>query len=435
MSWKASGWAKDQKTGSPSAKALLLVIADCWNPQYHCIEAQETLAGQSEQSIDSVQLRLWELQERGLIARERRPKLGGDGGRSSDKIIVLMPGVEYKPGPRTIPLGPIPFKLAKARSRRRKNSAGVTPQDAALGTIAALPQGQLRPSNAAPVPVCEVPERHEPLREPIREPTPPKPPAATETWEIGLPENDRAIEHRPTFAEFWERYRPDAAMSRSEAEREWHRLSSDDQRNALAAIDPYFADCQSKERQRRAAVNFLRGRIFDGFAQGADAIAQAPASECAIAQREFVEEGSDEWRAWERHLQGRGKTGSAATDYSIGGKNLRGWWFPTRLPPDHRPNVNAQQPASSAGELERPASAEPSAVAPECDQHFERVDAGALEMVIYVAHVREREGERSAASVELLAARQGFVMVPARWLSIARRAIEQSGTEEIGAGE
>jgi pyocin large subunit-like protein len=78
MSWEASTWALSQKTGSPSGKAVLLFLANYADDKGRCWPSQNTIAKQTEQSIDTVQRRIKKLEERGLLARNRR--IRQDGG-------------------------------------------------------------------------------------------------------------------------------------------------------------------------------------------------------------------------------------------------------------------------------------------------------------------------------------------------------------------
>lgn len=85
MSFQAVTWAIDQKTGSPSAKAVLWSIANYANEQWCAWPFQETIAEDSEQSTDSVSRRISELVGGGLL---RRIKLKRFGRRTHDFLIL-----------------------------------------------------------------------------------------------------------------------------------------------------------------------------------------------------------------------------------------------------------------------------------------------------------------------------------------------------------
>lgn len=71
MSHRATNWAFDQRGLKPSAKVVLLVLADCHNPEYGCFPTQAFLADACEMNRDTVNVQLALLEERGLIRRVR----------------------------------------------------------------------------------------------------------------------------------------------------------------------------------------------------------------------------------------------------------------------------------------------------------------------------------------------------------------------------
>src|SRR5262245_13273596 len=79
MSFPAVAWAIEQKAGGPSAKAVLWSIANYANDAWCAWPSYKKLAAQSEQSVDTVQRRMLELEFAGLI---RRIRLKFQGRRS-----------------------------------------------------------------------------------------------------------------------------------------------------------------------------------------------------------------------------------------------------------------------------------------------------------------------------------------------------------------
>src|ERR1700680_2933608 len=77
MSWEAVAWAIRQPTGAARRKLLLLVLANYADKNGICWPSQETLARDSEQSVDTVQRQLDVLEEQKQIHRERMPKRRG----------------------------------------------------------------------------------------------------------------------------------------------------------------------------------------------------------------------------------------------------------------------------------------------------------------------------------------------------------------------
>lgn len=86
MSWQATAWAARQQTGSPSAKLTLLALANYADAAGMCWPTQETLAVDTEQSVDTVQRRLKQLATQGLIRIEKRK---GSRGQWTRRIYFL----------------------------------------------------------------------------------------------------------------------------------------------------------------------------------------------------------------------------------------------------------------------------------------------------------------------------------------------------------
>lgn len=71
MSHIATNWAFQQRGLKPSAKLILLALADCHNPAHGCFPSQAFLADACEINRDTVNTQLSHLEERGLIRRIR----------------------------------------------------------------------------------------------------------------------------------------------------------------------------------------------------------------------------------------------------------------------------------------------------------------------------------------------------------------------------
>ena len=122
MSFQAVTWAIEQKTGSPSAKAVLWSIANYANETWCSWPSQKTIGAESEQSVDSVQRRVPELEFAGLI---RRIPLKFQGRRSVD-FFLLQPSPYFRSGLNDIlPLLPRGFVIADS------------PDTAGCGSVAA----------------------------------------------------------------------------------------------------------------------------------------------------------------------------------------------------------------------------------------------------------------------------------------------------------
>src|SRR6266567_4637367 len=77
MSWQATAWSMRQTTGSAGRKLLLLALANYADENGVCWPSQETLARDTEQSLDTVQRQLAALEKLKLLARVRMPKRRG----------------------------------------------------------------------------------------------------------------------------------------------------------------------------------------------------------------------------------------------------------------------------------------------------------------------------------------------------------------------
>ena len=71
MSHEATAWAFKQTGLRPSAKLVLLTLADCHNPAGGCFPTQAFIADRCEMNRDTVNVQLSILEDRGLIRRIR----------------------------------------------------------------------------------------------------------------------------------------------------------------------------------------------------------------------------------------------------------------------------------------------------------------------------------------------------------------------------
>lgn len=87
MSFQAVTWAIEQRAGGPSAKAVLWSIANYADEHWCSYPSQARISAESEQSVDSVQRRLPDLEDAGLV---RRIPLRFAGRKSVD-FFILQP--------------------------------------------------------------------------------------------------------------------------------------------------------------------------------------------------------------------------------------------------------------------------------------------------------------------------------------------------------
>ena len=123
------------------------------------------------------------------------------------------------------------------------------------------------------------------------------------------------------FERFWQGYPRDALMSKSQAAKQWGRLSPDDRAKAINSLPAFRAYCSQHTDYRPVhAERYLSTRRFDGF------------SDLAVTSsaKVFVKLGSPQWLAWNNHyLKFEGKRPPQDRD----GK---GWYFPTEWPPTYQ---------------------------------------------------------------------------------------------------
>lgn len=79
-------WARSIKTGSPTAKAVLLAVANYADEEGICWPSQEQLAEDTELSRHSIMRAIDHLEGLGFLSRERRHRK--DGSRTSDLIML-----------------------------------------------------------------------------------------------------------------------------------------------------------------------------------------------------------------------------------------------------------------------------------------------------------------------------------------------------------
>lgn len=87
-------WARAMKTGSATIKSVLLAVANYADEEGICWPSQEQLADDTELSRHSIMRALDQLEEMGLLSRERRHR--GDGSRSSDLIMLDLSSTQQR---------------------------------------------------------------------------------------------------------------------------------------------------------------------------------------------------------------------------------------------------------------------------------------------------------------------------------------------------
>jgi len=230
VSWQATGWAAKQKTGGPSGKSILLILANYADPFGVSWPSQELMADQTEQSVDTVQRRLKDLTKLDLIkveTRAYRPR----GGTVGHIYYLQMP----------------------------KSELEATPQDA-VSTEDSTPQFAV--SHTAPGPettpqLCGTEESTEPLIEPSlseRGARPDNEGSASEPFNGSqsepLPETGSSSEpiSSPCLSAFMAKWPTAASDDQAKAQRAWGALSLDERAAALDGIQPFLARLKADKR-------------------------------------------------------------------------------------------------------------------------------------------------------------------------------------------
>ncbi|HEY8335297.1 MAG TPA: helix-turn-helix domain-containing protein [Tardiphaga sp.] len=148
MSIKATSWAARTATGSAPLKLMLFAFANYADDEGVCWPSQETLANDTEQSVDTVQRRSKKLEAMGLIRIERRE---GNRGQWAGKIYYLNMSVA---------------EMSKPQPERKSPTTDVqaAPDHAATRTVTMPQPGR---------PPCRKALRHKLPIEPLLEPPAP----------------------------------------------------------------------------------------------------------------------------------------------------------------------------------------------------------------------------------------------------------------------
>lgn len=94
MSLKAVNWAMSQKGLKPTAKLVLLQLADRHHPAHGCFPSQSRLAEDCEVSLSSLQRHLKALEGAGVIRRVKRPDVSAFPRRAT----LYQLGFEFEEG-------------------------------------------------------------------------------------------------------------------------------------------------------------------------------------------------------------------------------------------------------------------------------------------------------------------------------------------------
>ena len=155
MSWAASAWAKQVRTGNVTAKAVLMALADYADENHQCFPGQVRLAWEVEVSERTVRDTLKYLEAQGLIKRDRRYV----GGTRTSDLYTLAVGSE--------PLSEVPADSAGKADLTGKSGGGlpatgcrVTPSSRTTSSQEVPTQEKAVAEEPTYVPAAAEPEQH-----------------------------------------------------------------------------------------------------------------------------------------------------------------------------------------------------------------------------------------------------------------------------------
>lgn len=245
MSLKAMAWAIDQHCGSPSAKVTLWAIANHAGETTWVTWASQALyAEETEQSPDSVQRRIPELEARGLI---KRFPLRYDGRKSTD-LYMLRPSPYWSAS-----IEEIEKLLPRGLSIDPRFAAQYDPADCGhVETVAEQPQTLPQPAEnvAALVRQQEPGNKPENLERDARARDPEKP-----------EEGADAIPDRPLLDRLIALHPQSAHDRLADIATPWLRLSREERRMAVERFPAWLA-ARGKRQAIAGLPTYLGDRMF-----------------------------------------------------------------------------------------------------------------------------------------------------------------------------
>jgi Mn-dependent DtxR family transcriptional regulator len=312
MSIQAMNWALGKETGSPSAKVVLLTLANYANQNGAAFPSHEQLAEETEQSTDTVARRLRELAKLGLIYQTYRYSSNTNGGRRSNEYVVLHDdrarGYARDLGWEELSDGDEEQFVREAGEQAERAAEAETAYaaDCGLTPDEVNPQieGRLTRNGAGY-------SKEDSNLEP--KPLPPLPPKG------GM--GGRASR----FDEFKKVWPFDLVDLVEPARRLFLRLCDEDQALAVKWAPSYVEACRAQTRKRMTAANWLRGKGWQAFNAKPDTAAVATV---------FIREGSPQWLAWERwHREAKDVRMPSGKLFAVDMKIGRGRYEKSEWPP------------------------------------------------------------------------------------------------------
>jgi hypothetical protein len=274
LSAQAMAWAIGQRAGGPSGKVVLWSIANYANQHWCAWPSQKLIVDESEQSADSVQRRIPELEALGLV---RRVPLRFAGRKTVD-FYILPPSpwfgaslVEIEPLlPRGCTVDP-KFAELHAAANRGSDKIGTLSDpvsDHSDHSAAALPQALPQPAENAAAMV----RQHEPFMEPGNRERDAR--AHGEGKALNLRPVDDEVERESAFQRLLQPggYPPAAIDNVDRARAAWADVEASAWDAALEAIPRFTRDRQRIKRTTLVSLErYIRDRVWERYPKPTDA--------------------------------------------------------------------------------------------------------------------------------------------------------------------
>lgn len=245
MSIKAVAWVLDQTITDPTAKLVLISLANCLNSKTgKCFPTFERISQESSCARSTVIRKLQWLEQNGWISINR--EFGDDGRQLANSYILHFAG----------------GNLLSADSNC-KGEGGKLQREGAVahtgeGCIVDTPYKKLE----------EIPEdyslseKHSDPQEKLGENQKEKPQEEL----FASKAKNKKPNYPQAFENAWKLYPTDCNMSKKQGFSEWQRLDASDRALVLAAIPNFKAHCQKNPDYRPVHFcRFISQRRFDGF--------------------------------------------------------------------------------------------------------------------------------------------------------------------------
>jgi hypothetical protein len=152
------------------------------------------------------------------------------------------------------------------------------------------------------------------------------------------PKRRKRVSYPQDFEEFWKAYPTDQNMAKTEAGKQWSRLSDPDRKAAIDSIPGFLAYCRANPTYRAVhAERYLKERRFEGHLAAASKMKSAA----------VVSVGTAQWEAW---LAYRRREGLGTAFIESEGRTHGQFTFPSEWPPKASPELLANLEDRACGE-------------------------------------------------------------------------------------